>query len=41
MLGSNPSADLVASTDAGGCYGVPLSPYLTAETPLSGEAPER
>lgn len=31
MLGSNPSADSVASTDAGGCYGVPLC-YLTAET---------
>ena len=28
MLGSNPSADSVASTDTGGCYGVPL--------PLSG-----
>ena len=26
MLGSNPSADSVASTDAGGCYGIPLSP---------------
>jgi hypothetical protein len=25
MLGSNPSADSVASTDAGGCYGIPLS----------------
>ena len=24
MLGSNPSADSVASTDTGGCYGVPL-----------------
>jgi hypothetical protein len=25
MLGSNPSADSVASTDVGGCYGIPLS----------------
>jgi hypothetical protein len=25
MLGRNPSADLVASTDAGGFYAVPLS----------------
>ena len=25
MLGSNPSADSVASTDAGGCCGIPLS----------------
>ena len=25
MLGSNPSADSVASTDTGGCYGIPLS----------------
>ena len=24
MLGSNPSADSVASTDAGGCYGIPF-----------------
>jgi hypothetical protein len=25
MLGSNLSADSVASTDTGGCYGTPLS----------------
>ena len=25
MLGSNPSADSVASTDVGGCCGIPLS----------------
>jgi hypothetical protein len=25
MLGSNPSADSVASTDTGGCCGIPLS----------------
>ena len=25
MLGSNPSADSVASTDSGGCCGIPLS----------------
>ena len=24
MLGSNPSADSVASTDTGGCYSIPL-----------------
>ena len=28
MPGGNPSADSVASTDPGGCYGIPLS--LTA-----------
>ena len=39
MLGSNPSADSVASTDRKG--DAPASPfrYLLAETPLSGEAP--
>jgi hypothetical protein len=26
MLGSNPSADSVASTDSRGCYGIPFSP---------------
>src|SRR5215471_13591573 len=25
MLGSNPSADSAASTDRGGCYGIPFS----------------
>jgi hypothetical protein len=32
MLGSNPSADSVASTDEGGCYGIPFR-CLLAETP--------
>src|SRR6266567_5677724 len=32
MLGSNPSADSVASTDTGGCYGIPFR-YLARETP--------
>jgi len=30
MLGSNPSADSVASTDSGGCCGIPLNRYLRA-----------
>jgi hypothetical protein len=33
MLGSNPSADSVATTDRGGCYGIPFS--------LTGRAPHR
>ena len=32
MLGSNPSADSVASTDKRGCYGIPFR-CLLAETP--------
>ena len=40
MLGSNPSADSVASTDTGGCYGVPLS--LSGQlNSISGAAPKR
>jgi hypothetical protein len=33
MLGSNPSADSVASTDQRGCYGIPFS--------LTGRDPDR
>ncbi len=40
MLGSNPSAGSVASTDAGGCYGIPLS-LSACRNYLSGEAPKR
>jgi len=40
MLGSNPSADSVASTDPGGCCAIPF--HLSAGTePASGEAPKR
>jgi hypothetical protein len=34
MLGSNPSADSVASTDTGGCYGVPLSAIWPVKPPI-------
>ena len=40
MLGSNPSADSVASTDTGGCYSVPLS-LSGRRNSISGEAPKR
>ena len=30
MLGSNPSADSVASTDRGGCYGIPFQLMLVS-----------
>ena len=40
MLGSNPSADSVASTDTGGCYGLPLS-LSGRRNSLSGEASMR
>ena len=40
MPGSNPSADSVASTDSGGCCGIPF--HLSAgREPASGEAPKR
>ncbi len=40
MLGSNPSADSVASTDPGGCCGIPFQ--LSADRkPTSGEARRR
>ena len=40
MLGSNPSAGSVASTDSRGCYGIPFS--LSARRNfLSGEATKR
>jgi hypothetical protein len=40
MLGSNPSADSEASTDTGGCYGIPLS-LPARESSISGEASKR
>jgi hypothetical protein len=40
MLGSNPSAGSVASTDSRGCYGIPFSPSAR-RSPASGEAPRR
>jgi hypothetical protein len=40
MLGSNPSADSVASTDTGDATASPFR-YLAGETPISGEAPKR
>jgi hypothetical protein len=40
MLGSNPSAASVASTDPGECYGIPFSPSARKNS-LSGEAIKR
>jgi hypothetical protein len=40
MLGSNPSADSVASTDRlRGCFGIPFSIPSLQGAPASGEAP--
>jgi hypothetical protein len=40
MLGSNPSADSVASTDRlRGCFGIPFSIPSLQRAPASGEAP--
>jgi len=37
MLGSYPSADAVAWTDRGGCYGIPFS-FNVGRVPSSGQA---
>jgi hypothetical protein len=36
MPGGNPSADSVASTDPGGCYGIPFSLCAQQATPHIG-----
>ena len=41
MLGSNPSADSVASTDPGGCCAPSPFHRSTGTEPASGEAPKR